>query len=463
MKFIGRIDERKKIRSLYDSDSFESILIYGRRRIGKSELIKKSITESSIQSMYYECKQTTEMNNVESISRLIAENLSLPMLAFTSMEEVLEFLFKRSEKEKLILVLDEYTYIRDCITGMDSILQSLIDRYKHNTKLKLIICGSYVDIMQSLVLIHNPLYGRFSRILDIKQMDYYDASQFYNEFCNEDKIRLYSVFGGIPYYNRLIDSNKSVKENIIEIIASPGARLEMEVSMYLKSEISKIVNANEVFEAMAMGNTKYSDIYAKSHVSSRPTLIDVLDKLIKMEVVVKESPINDENNKKKSGYYISDNLSFFYYKYMFRFLSQMSVMNSDIFYERYIAEDFETQYVPRMFERICKQYLTRLNRLGRLEIPFHKIGKYYYDDAKLKSNGEFDVVTEDAKGYIFYECKFKNTKVTRLAIENEIQQVKATGLHCYKYGFFSKRGFEDTNRDELILYTLDDLFKDDLL
>lgn len=95
----------------------------------------------------------------------------------------------------------------------------------------------------------------------------------------------------------MIDSKKSVKENIIELIASNGARLEMEVTMYLKSEIAKIVNANEVFEAMALGNSKYSDIYAKSHVSSRPTLIDVLDKLIRMEVIVKEAPINDENNK----------------------------------------------------------------------------------------------------------------------------------------------------------------------
>lgn len=181
------------------------------------------------------------------------------------------------------------------------------------------ICGSYVDIMQSLVYVHNPLYGRFSHTIDLKQMDYYDSAQFYQGFSNEDKVRLYSVFGGIPYYNQLIDRDKSVKDNIIDLIASPGARLEMEVSMYLKSEISKIVNANEVLEAMAMGNSRYSDIDQNSHVSSRPTLVDVLDKLIRMEVVVKEAPINDENNKKKSGYYICDNLSYFYYKYVFRY------------------------------------------------------------------------------------------------------------------------------------------------
>jgi hypothetical protein len=152
-------------------------------------------------------------------------------------------------------------------------------------------------------------------------MDYYESALFYDTFSNEDKVRLYSVFGGIPYYNRLVDKKKSVKENIIELIASPGSRLENEVSMYLNSEISKITNANEVFEALAKGYSKYKDILDQSNVSSGPTLIDTLDKLIKMDVVKKEAPINDENNKRKAGYFVSDNLSLFYYKYIYRNIS----------------------------------------------------------------------------------------------------------------------------------------------
>lgn len=118
---------------------------------------------------------------------------------------------------------------------------------------------------------------------------------------------IYSVFGGIPYYNRLVDDSKSVKENIINLIASPGDRLENEVSMYLNAELSKIINANEVFEALSRGFSKDSDILSQSHVSSGPTLADVLDKLIRMEVVDKTSPINDSGNKKKMAYHICDN------------------------------------------------------------------------------------------------------------------------------------------------------------
>ena len=260
-------------------------------------------------------------------------------------------------------------------------------------------------------------------------MDYYESALFYPEFTEEDKIRLFSVFGGIPYYNRLIDAKKSVRENIIELIASPGARLENEVSMYLNSEISKITNANEVFEALAKGFSRYKDILDQSNVSSGPALIDVLDKLMRMELVAKEAPINDENNKKKSGYFISDNLSLFYYKYIFRNMSRMNIMDSDVFYDKYIAEDFE------------------------------KIGKYYYDDPVEKRNGEFDIVTLDDRGYIFYEAKFRKEPITENVVQNEIRQVEQTGLNCYRYGFFSKSGFTCEAGENRILIELSELYK----
>lgn len=122
MRFIGRKNEKKLLHKLLDNDKFESILIYDRRRVGKSELINKSIREHQIQAIYFECKQTSELNNVESLSNLISERLGLPKLAFSSIEEVLEFLFRQSKKEKMILVLDEYSYLRDRVDGMDSIL-----------------------------------------------------------------------------------------------------------------------------------------------------------------------------------------------------------------------------------------------------------------------------------------------------------------------------------------------------
>jgi hypothetical protein len=130
-----------------------------------------------------------------------------------------------------------------------------------------------------------------------------------------------------------------------------------------------------------------------------------------LELVEKEAPINDEGNKKKAGYFICDDFVLFFYRYVFRFTSQIHVMEPRTFFQRFVGEDFETTSVPSRFERICKQYLIRQNREGNKEEPFEKIGKYYYDDPKNHRNGEFDVVTLDWNGYIFYEAKFRKQPI----------------------------------------------------
>ena len=460
MNFYGREKEQRQLERIFSAGGMQTCVIYGRRRIGKSELIKHTLKNhtKATKGVYYECKQTTEMNNVESLSSLLAEVFGIPRPLFSGIEELLEFIFQQSLKEDIILVLDEYPYLRTALTGLDSILQALIDKYREQSNLKFVLCGSYVETMKALLNSANPLYGRIDRTIHLKAMDYREASFFYQDFSAEDKVRLYSVFGGVPYYNRLIDSSLSVRENIQELIASPGARLENEVSMYLHSEIGKITNTNEVIETLAKGYSRFSDILSQSHVSSSPTLADVLDKLIRMDIVAKAAPINDENNKRKTGYYITDQLSLFYYRYCFRYASQLSIMEPGTFYNRYIDEDFETQYVPKSFESVCRQYLTGLNRTGQIEEPFEKIGKYWFDNPKSKTNGEFDLMTLDRKGYIFYEVKYRKKPVNQAIIDAEIKQVKQAGLDCYRYGFFSRCGFEKVSGDQLILIDLPQLF-----
>ena len=459
MVFYGRDRQVKQLMRFFRGSDLRVALVYGRRRVGKSELIKHSLRSEVTRQLYYECKQTTELNNVESLSALISDLFQMPQLGFSGLEATLDYLFQAAIKEPLIVVLDEYPYLRETVIGLDSIIQSLIDKYKDSSKLKLVLCGSYVDVMKSLLTKENPLYGRVDLSIDLKPMDYYDSAQFYSSFSAEDKVRLYSVFGGIPYFNRQIDASMSVRDNIQELISAPGARLENEVSMYLKSEISKIANANEVFEALSKGYSKYSDLLSQSHVSSGPTLVDVLEKLIRMEVVEKRAPINDSENRRKSGYYISDNMSLFYYRYIFRYLSQRTVMDENVFYDRYISSHFESQHVPQVFETICRQYLIRQNRAGAIDPPFDLIGKYYYDDPKTRTNGEFDVVTKDPLGYVFYECKFRKEPLSASMIREEQNQVQKAGLNCYKFGFFSRSGFQCEPTEDLLFFDLEDIYK----
>lgn len=460
MEFIGRVREQTKLREQFSSPAQNATLVYGRRRVGKSELILHAMRRAAnARTIYYECRQTTAESNVSSLSEVIGSAFDMPPLAFANIEAALRFVFERASSEKIVLAIDEYPYLREVVKGMDSVLQVLLDEYRDRSRLSLVLCGSYVEVMKSLLEQDNPLYGRIDLKINLQPMDYYESAQFYPERSCEDKVRLFSVFGGIPYYNRLIDKNASVRENLIRLILEPDARLEDEVPSYLLSEISKIGNAHEIFSALADGHARYRDILSQSHVSSGATLVNVLNRLIGMQLVRRRAPINDPNNKKRTSYVICDGLSKFYYRYIFRYLSQRSVLDPEVFYDRYANDDFETQFVPHAFEEVCRQYLVRQNRMGNIEPPFDLIGTYSYDDPATRTNGEFDVVTRDPLGYAFYEAKFHSTPITQRMIEDEVEQVQRTGLMCHRYGFFSRSGFEAQGDERTVLIGLEELYR----
>ena len=458
MEFIGRKEELNILNDAYLSDKYEGIVVYGRRRIGKSEIIKQSFKNNNIKAIYYECSKATEELNVELMCEAVSKELGIPKPAFKHINEFLSYLFEYASNDKLIFVIDEYPYLRGKDSYLDSVIQTVIDKYRMSSKLKLIICGSYVDVMSELIQENSPLYGRFTYKINVKQMNYLESAEFYPTFSNEDKVKLYSVFGGVPYYNQYIDKNLSVKENIINLIASPNARLLSEAESFLSHEIVKLNNANEVFNAIALGNKKFSDILAKSHVSSSPRLASVLTSLINMDIIEKYYPINDESEK-KSLYEITERLSKFYYKYIFRNKSMFYTMPSDTFFDEFIEDDYNTQYVPKEFESITKQYLLIENKNHRINPVLYKIGKYYYDDPKNKINGEFDVVTYSKDGYDFYEVKFRDGKLSDAVVNEEKYQLDKLKIKYNKLGFVSKSGFDIKNSSDYILIDLRDIYK----
>ena len=455
--FVGRTEELKILENSYKNDSYEGVVIYGRRRIGKSELIKESFKTVDCKKIYYECKKASEELNVSSLSDKLAETFNMPKPNFKELDEVLRFIFEKSLSEKIIFVLDEYPYMRGTSDYLDSIIQRVINDYKNNSKIKFILCGSYIDVMEKIISNTSPLYGRFTYKLNIKQMNYYESSLFYKNASNEDKVKYYSVFGGVPFYNQFIDDKLTVKENIINLIIGTNSRLLSEAESFLNEEMSKLVNANECFVAIAEGKTKFSDILQKSKVTSSPTLSDILKKMINMDIVEKIYPINDENEK-KSYYVITDRLSAFYYRYIFKKGSYFNVMSPGDFFEEFISNDFETYLIPKEFENITKQYLAILNKRKEIDPVLYKIGKYYYDLPKEKKNGEFDVVTLSKNGYDFYEVKFTSKPIDDAVVNEELFQLSKANIKYNKLGFVSKNGFNITNKDDYYLITLDDIY-----
>ena len=459
MKFIGRKEEIGILQKAYKSNNFEGIVIYGRRRIGKSELIKESYRNLDIASLYYECVDASEETNAKFLSEKIAETFNIPVPDFKSIRECLIYIFKKSLNKPLVFSLDEYPYLRKNNSSMDSIIQTMIDEYKNNCQLKFILCGSYVGVMEEILSSNSPLYGRFTTKINVRQMDYLDSSKFYPCMSNDDKVAIYSVLGGVPYYNQFVDDKLSVKDNIINLVASSNSRLLTEAKDFIALEINKMANANEAFTAIAVGNKKFSDILSQSHVSSSPTLVDVLKKLEEMDAISKTSPINDESQK-KTIYEISDRLTLFYYRYIFRKLSFFVTMNSEDFFEEFIKNDFYSQYIPKEFEKISAQFLIRQNKNKKITPLLYKVGKYYYDDPINKINGEFDIVTLSKNGYDFYEAKFTKDPINDSIVNEEIYQLSKINIKYHKLGFISKSGFELSNPENYILLTLDEMFSE---
>lgn len=463
MSFFGRTFELSLLDEYYDDGNANLAMVYGRRRVGKSELILQSLKRRSVPFIYMECKATSEDENVQRLMEMIPERLGFTPAKCESFEQVLVMLFELFKDRPMILVLDEYPYLRETKKGFDSIIQSLLDRYKKTSRMKLVICGSYLEIMRGMLEYKSPLYGRAGMVIDLKPLDYYDCQGFYDGFSKEDRVHLYAVFGGIPYYNTLLNSDRTVKENIIKLLVRRDARLEAEVELFINTETSKISDANQVIMAMAAGQRKFSDILGQTDFKNSSKLADILSKLRGIGLVEKTAPINEPDNPRRTSWRICDNLTNFYYRYIYRRASQRLLMNPEEYFRIYISEDFEAKYVPSQFEGICTEFLIRRNLMGLNDRTFFNIGRYYYDDPVKKKNGEFDIVTEDEVGYVFYEAKFRAKPLSPQTIQKELDQVEESPLKPYRCGFISRSGYDGVAPSEgLMLFTLDDLYAPEL-
>jgi uncharacterized protein len=459
MKFIGREEETRTIENILKKKGYQGCLIYGRRRIGKTELVKHCLMNKNVLFIMYQCKESSEQDNTYQLTKLLKQILGIEYISFEHFMDAIRFVFEYSKNKEVYFVLDEYPYIRQTIDGCDSKLQEIIDSSAMNSNIKFFLLGSSISIMEEIQSHDNPLYMRFTSQILLRQMDYYDSSLFYPSFSLEDKVRLYTAFGGVPYYNAQIDENITVKENIIQMISGHFSSLKDFIEIYLKSELRKINSANAVFETIALGAFRFKDIFQASHIESTAMLSNVLQKLIQMDLIEYITPINDKTNKHKGGYRISDFCAKFYYNFIYRNESAHNILDDLVFYEKFINEGFEKSSVPHAFEQIAKQYLIRENKKGNLSPELLDIGTYWYDNPKEKKNGQFDVVGKCKDGYVFYECKYTNAKITDNIINEEIKEVSMTNLKPIKYGFFSKSGFDVNDKYSYLLYTLEDLYK----
>ena len=439
--FVGRKEELKIISELLDKP-FASAMIYGKRKVGKTTLIKKALEASTDKFVYYECIKAPLQENIDGfVAMLVLENILPTQISFKSFGDV--FAYLNTIEKTFNVVIDEYPYMKAFTRPetVDSIFQSVIDNNLKN--IRLFISGSHIGMMKDLLEEKNALYGRFSVTLRLKELDYITAAEFYKSKSAYDKIALYAVFGGSPYINGAIDETKSLKENIIATLLNPTSYVYSYAEHLLVSDYANAMNAERIFHAISNGHKKYGEIEAILGLKANGNLSKQLAVLENMEIVAKVYPINKPDDKKKISYEVRDNLLRFYYAYIYKNKSALHILGAEAFYEEYIEPSIVT-FISHRFEEIARTYFSLCVQKRKMR-GISNIGTFYYDDSAARTNGEFDVVLDRKDSYDIYEVKYYSSPMRLKEMRKEEEQVRAIkGLRIGRIGFIATAGYEST-------------------
>ncbi len=436
--FKGREKEYKQLIDEFSTKRKSAVLVYGKRRVGKSRLIKEAAQNFDGLVVSHLFSRTSFEGNLSFLTRSICSALSLPQMTFSNLFDIFDFL--NAQNKRILLVFDEYQYLKESLkeNEVDSFMQAIIDSLSEN--IKLVLCGSYVSIMKELLLESNPLFGRFTLVMRVEEFDYLDAALFYSNLSVREKIRFYSVFGGSPYVLTNLNYEKSLEENIVNLLINQNSLLRTYIENIMLKEIQKSFDIR-ILETLGNGKKRYSEILNVLNMKDSGLLDKQLKNLISMETIAKVFPINKAGDKKKQFYEIRDNLMRFFFSYIFANEALISKFGEEEFFKRIIAPSLDT-FVSFRFEGIVNQYFSRLVKTGHLQ-GIEDFGSFWYDDAKSGKNGQFDCVLKEPDGYDFFEVKFYEKPMNLAECAKEESQIREIAeLSCKKTGFVCSAGFD---------------------
>lgn len=437
--FIGRERELNALEKLYTSNKFEFAVIYGRRRVGKTALINRFL--GAKKAVYFMGVESNAKQNLENFSKSIIEYSSgiETETSFLSFQAALEYVFRLAEKERLILAIDEYPYVARSSKSLASTLQLLIDKYRDSSKLMLILCGSSMSYMEDHVLAYKaPLYGRRTAQMKILPFDFEETCHYFKKLSDEDKALIYGIVGGTPQYLLQMNDALSIEDNIKNTFLNPVSFLYEEPINLLKQEVREPAIYTAIITAIAAGASRMSEISGKVGEDTN-VCSAYIKNLMSLGIVQKETPYGEKESR-KSVYSIEDNMFRFWHRFVLENNSVIARGAADLVYRR--IEPKLSDYMGKVFEDICKQYLWKQLLTGKCPVEFTSLGRWWGNDPIEKCQAEIDIMGEQDKDTaIFAECKWTNEKVDLNVLETLIKRSRLfsyKNIHLY---LFSKSGF----------------------
>jgi ATP-binding protein len=462
--FYCREEELRTMNNRYKKDRFECVVIYGRRRVGKTALINEFCKGKP--TVYFSALNASSQENLEALSKAIytcqnPDSTSTP--TYRSYEDALEAITGMAMEKRLVFVIDEYPYLAKAEKSISSRLQHIIDHSWQDSRIYLILCGSSMSFMEYQVLgYESPLYGRRTAQFKIQALTYREITEFHPELKAADQALLYGVTGGIPHYINKLDVESNLDEALLENLFSTSSYLFEEPENLLKQELREPAIYNSVISAIAAGASRSNEISTKVGLESG-VCAKYLKVLLDLGILKKETPITEKSGK-KTIYAIDDNFFRFWYRFVPRNMSVISAGRMHPVYEQAVKR-FYPDYMGLVFEKMCQEYLLRYAK--DLPILLSNVGQWWGTDSKTRKEVQIDIVgvPVDGNEYLICSCKYRNEKIgiEELELLRRYAAVfRQNGI--FHYYIFSKGGFTPTlleaeMQGEVTLFTLGDLYR----
>ncbi len=397
--FINRKEELDYLNSCYTSDKFEFVILYGRRRVGKSRLVLESIRNE--RSVYFLATETEELPTFSHLKETISYQTKDEKIMHIKddWEAIIKHLI---DIEVNVVVIDEFPYLISANKTIKSIFQRIIDLHLSKTSMTLILMGSSISIMEDEVLsTKSPLYGRRTGQIKLLPLKFRYLQEMFPDYSLDDLVRVYASVGGIPYY--LLQFNPKVQfwDNIQHIL-NPRNILFEEVKIFLLQELRKISTYSAIIQHIATGSTKVGEIKSKMQIKSDIT--PYLNTLQRLEIIEKKVPVSENALKSRNGrYFLKDEYFVFWYMFISKYKEQI-IMGADIIQK--VKVEFP-RYVGPIFEKIVKQLLEEAIFTNKLKFSFDivKIDRWWYKDT------EIDLIGINSDNILFVEIKWQDLSI----------------------------------------------------
>jgi len=444
--FVNRETELFILNEFYHKDKGILFILYGRRRTGKTTLLKRFV-EDKKNSIYFLADTQLEQENIKRFRAMTADGLGDEAVhdLSPSWEGLFRYItsFSKRQKAKTVIIIDEFQYLVKSNPAIPSIFQRLWDELLEASPVMLILCGSLIGMMyQSTLSYQSPLYGRRTGELLMKPMDFYGFKEFFKTENFEKLLEIYSFTGGVPRYIEDVNERLSVEENIYNNILAKGSPFLNEPKFILSQEIDAPSTYFSILSAIAHGEHKLGGIAKRLEVKVQG-LNRYLETLRELDLVGRYVPITEKNpaKSKKGLYRIKDNFFRFWFRFVFPQMSHIELDNYDLILEN-IRENFAV-FCSFVYERVALEILQQHITNGAIKKNFILFGKWWSKEIEI----DLVAMDKDSHNILVGECKWTNQPVSH----EVLKKLKSKAVHFQKslpvknpeitYVLFSKNGF----------------------